>query len=50
MVEDPEFGVSPFAVKVEASVFLTVEIHAPFQKFPDLSGCVAHHFLHRPGV
>ena len=50
MVENPEFGVSAFAVKIERAVFFPVEIHAPAEELIDLRGRVPDHFLHSPAV
>ena len=45
MVEDAEFGVSSFAVKIETSVLVLVEVDAPPYKLAYLLGCSFHdHF------
>ena len=50
VVQDAEFRVTALAVQVEGAVLLLVEVDAPLDEFLDLSGGVAHHFLHGGAV
>ena len=50
MVEDPELGVTAFAVKVKRAVLFLVEVHAPVDEFLDLLRRLAHHLLYRSRV
>ena len=50
MVEDSEFGMSSFPMKVEVAVFVLVEIDTPVDEFPDLFRRIAYHLLHRIAV
>ena len=44
MVEDAEFAVPPFAVKVEIPIVVTVEINSPANQFADLFGRFGDYF------
>ena len=46
MVQDAEFGMPSFAVKVELAVLLLVEVHAPVDEFLDLGRCTPYDHLH----
>ena len=46
VVQNSEFRVPAFAVQVELSVLLLVEVHAPVHELLDLLGCVFHHLVH----
>ena len=46
VVQDAEFGVSAFAVQVELSVGVLVEVDAPLDEFLNLCRGIAHHLFH----
>ena len=46
VVQNAELRVAALAVQVERAVLLAVEVHAPFNQFPNLLRRHAHHLLH----
>ena len=50
VVQNAEFGVTAFFMEVEVSLIILVEVHSPVYQFFDLSGGLAHHFLHGGAV
>ena len=46
MVKDTEFRVSALTMKVERTVLLTVEVHAPVDEFLNLGRRIPYHLLH----
>ena len=50
VVKNTEFGVAALAVKIEASVFLAVEIDSPFKELTYLFGGARNHFSHGVGI
>ena len=45
-MQDAEFGMPSFAVKVELAVLLLVEVYAPAYEFLDLVRCASYDHLH----
>ena len=45
MVQNTEFRVSSFAMKVKFTVFFTVEVDTPFYKLFNLFRCIAYNLL-----
>ena len=50
MVQDTELAVAAFAVQVETTVGVLVEIHAPAYQFVNLRRSAFHHLFHSLGV